>query len=429
MRRRWVSVCLIVGLAVALTPGTASADEIRDGQWYLDALGIHEAHRLSQGEGVTIGVIDSGINASHPDLDGRVIDGVDLVHSTGDGFSDNHDHGTGVTSVLVGNDDANGILGIAPKATVVSVNVFPEDGPYAEPGAISEAIQWLTDYGVDVITMSIGGGGDSEANKAVKYANDHGIPVVVGVGNKYQDVGFGPEEQVGSGWGAVRGTIPVTGVNENSQFWSESLDLSLASPQPQLGLAAPATKMPVATNTGGYNTRKGTSYATPIVAGTLALIKSAYPDLDYWGQMYRLMLTTDDKGPEGYDNKYGWGIVNPLAALDDDVELQDGSVSSRTDILPLEEQGQQSDDPTDPNNEGEPTTPSSDDQALTDDDSGTPLWIPIAITAAALLIAAITLILVIRRKRGQAVTAGRPPPTQPGPTTAPPPQYQSPPHS
>ena len=86
---RGVIVCaagITVGLlAVVLLPGAAFADEVRGGQWYLDTLNVHDAHELSQGAGVTIGVIDTGVDAGHVDFDGRVVGGTDLIYSDRDG--------------------------------------------------------------------------------------------------------------------------------------------------------------------------------------------------------------------------------------------------------------------------------------------------------------------------------------------------------
>ena len=326
-------------------------------------------------------------------------------------LEDRIDHGTRVASIAAGHGDAEGVLGIAPMAEVVSVSVFPSEGPTADVDAVVDAIYDLTDAGVDIITMSIGGSGPYEATTAIKYANEHGVAMVVGTGNKIQDTVRGPEEQVGSGWGSHHGTVPVTGVDKNNQFWDNSLDLSMAAPQPQLGLAAPAVDLPVATANGGYDTRDGVSYATPIVAGTLALIKSAYPDLGIQQLNERLLLTTDDKGPEGYDYEYGWGIVNPLAALTDNVEHYEGPPSGPNDILPLEEQGQQTGDEGDgkaPGGNGDDPAQPDDDQALTAVNTGLPLWIWITIATTAILAAAvITTLLLRRRKRNTQASVAR----------------------
>ncbi|MFD0557266.1 subtilase family protein [Stackebrandtia endophytica] len=430
MRRRIAAACLAAGLGLALVPGVAAADEIRDGQWYLDTLGINEAHQLSQGAGVTIGVIDSGVDATHPDLVNQVLPGIDLGTSEGDGLAPTADHGTATTSVLVGtghgSNNADGILGIAPRAKVISVGVDWDSPGSFDNEWIPQAVQWLIDNGADIISITTTSAPGS--SEVFKQARDNGIPVVASAGNT-TDQEWGDGQLSGTLWPAREyNVIPVTGVDRNDQFWDESMTLNLAAPQPQLGLAAPAVDIPTAILNGGYDIKRGTSFSAPIVAGTLALIKSAYPDLDYQTLIARLIETVEDQGPEGYDDKYGWGIVNPLAALTEDVVFDDdySSIESYADDrLSLEDQGQQSDDSTEPNGDQGPSAEPSDDQALTGSDTGTPLWIPIAITAAALLAAAVILTLILRKKRHRANTPSPHPPTQPGPAEQ---QCQSPPH-
>src|SRR5699024_11650607 len=104
-----------------------------------------------------------------------------------------------------------------------------------------------------------------------------------------------------------------------------------------------------------------TSVSAPTVAGTLALIKSAYPTPAYWGQLYRLTTAVDDKGEKGYDDKYGWGIVNPHKALTENIELQDGSTSKANDRLPLSDQDAQVDNhPTEHDTNDHATAPKHD---------------------------------------------------------------------
>ncbi|HIW62250.1 MAG TPA: S8 family serine peptidase, partial [Candidatus Stackebrandtia excrementipullorum] len=374
-----ITVCL---LAVVLLPGAAFADEVRDGQWYLDTLNVHDAHELSQGAGVTIGVIDTGVDAGHVDFDGRVVGGTDLIYSDRDGLSDDYGHGTSVASVLIGDNDADGVMGIAPAATVLSVNIFEDDAKTSDPLLMGPAIHWLIDNGADVISISVGGGGDGATQAAIDRAVDNNIPIVAAVSNRYADVGYGREEQTSAGFpAALPRVIPVTATARDSKFWEGSVDLSQTAPQPRFGIAAPGVDIPIALPGNNYDTVNGTSMSAPIVAGTLALIKSAYPDLDHWGHMYRLSLTADDKGPEGYDDKYGWGIVNPLAALTEDVELQDGSFSTVDDILPLEEQGKRADD------DGESGASVGDDEADADAGMGVgvPVWAWITVAAVAVL--------------------------------------------
>src|SRR5690606_24454466 len=121
------TITIATAVTIAVSPTAAFADEVRDNQWYLDSLGINDAHELSQGEGITIGVIDTGIDATHPDLKDNVEAGKDYGTSTGDGLNDPDGHGTSTTSILAGHghgdNNNDGIVGIAPKATVVSVGL------------------------------------------------------------------------------------------------------------------------------------------------------------------------------------------------------------------------------------------------------------------------------------------------------------------
>ena len=406
------TLAVITGLTLATTlPGTAAADDVRDGQWYLDALGIHEAHELSQGAGVTIGVIDRGVDPEHPDLEGSVLPGIDFGTSEGDGLEPRKDHGTATASVIVGHGHgsggADGILGIAPKAKVISVGIDWDNPTRYDNQWIPQAIEWLVDNGADIISISMGSGPGNSG--PFKYATDNGIPIVASAGNTTDDESLYPGEiKTDTAWPArEKYVIPVTGVDRNNGFWNESRDLKMASIQPQLGLSAPAVDIPTATPGGGYDTKRGTSFSAPIVAGTLALIKSAYPDLSYNQWIDRLLDTVDDKGPEGFDNEYGWGIVNPLAALTEETVYEGASgdqVSSPDDRLPLEEQGQESDDsdtPGDENTDDEPDDSAVDtgDQALTgSNDTGIPVWVWIAIPATAILTATLIAALLIRHR-------------------------------
>ncbi|GAA4916050.1 subtilase family protein [Stackebrandtia albiflava] len=401
MRLRVAATVAVAAVLVALLPGTAQADEIRDGQWYLDALGIHDAHELSQGAGVTIGVIDTGVDPNHPDLEGQVISGTSLAENApGDGLEDEYGHGTAVSSVLVGNDDANGVLGIAPKAKIISVNIFEPGAKTSDPHLMEPAIEWLVDQGVDVISTSAGGSGGS----AIQYATDHGVPVVGAAGNRFQDWGLGEHEVSGTNDpGGQSGAIPVSGTTIDGEFWDRGLDLSGAAPQPRYGLSAPAVDIPIALPGGEYDVVNGTSFSAPIVAGTLALIRSAYPDLDYTTWIARLLETVDDKGPEGYDVEYGWGIVNPLAALTEDVAYEDEYTSINSpsaDRLPLDQQGDDISPPGNPDGDATPTPPSDSSDAALDGDTGmSVLWLPITLAAAIILAGTIAITVVVHRGR------------------------------
>lgn len=391
--RRLVVTLLALTAVAAITgvfvPAPAYADEIRDQQWYLDALQIDKVHELSQGEGVTIGVIDSGIDADHPDLKGNVKAGKSYGSSTGDGLNDSSGHGTSVSSLIVGHghgkNNVEGVLGIAPKAKVISVSV---DATVEANYDIAEAIKWLVDQDVDIISISMSASPTGTDNP-VQYARKNNVAVVASAGNVESDPYLGKTADMG--WPAYdSGAIPVSGTDKDGEFWDGSVDLKSASPQPKNGIAAPAVDLVTAKKGGGYQTHDGTSGSAPLVAGTIALVKSAYPQLEHNHILDRALITADDKGKKGYDDKYGWGVVNPYQALTADVEHEKGEPSTKDDIVPLKNQGH--------GNTGKADSESNNGKILTAVSSSSTL--PITITFSALTaVAVLTASLVIWRRK------------------------------
>ncbi|ADD44263.1 peptidase S8 and S53 subtilisin kexin sedolisin [Stackebrandtia nassauensis DSM 44728] len=417
MRHRFIAAIgslAVLTAMIVVAPMSAFADEPRSQEWIVDALRLKDVHKLSQGEGVTVGVIDSGVDADHPDLDGNVKAGKDFGTSKDDGLNDHDGHGTSVSSLIVGHghgdSNTDGIIGIAPKAKVVSVGLRWGKGEGEKVGGyIAGAIKWLVDQKVDIISISMSG--YPEISDAVKYAMDNGVPLVGSAGNtdKYADDPIlGQVKNNTTGWPAMdAGAIPVSGTTQDNEFWEGSVQLSEAAVQPQFGLSAPATELVAATKGGGYGTFSGTSGSAPIVAGTLAIIKSAYPNLDYSSLVDRLLDTVDDKGPKGFDNKYGWGIVNPYKALTEETVYKGPTgketVSDPADRLPLDEQGKGQGQQDNGNGSG------NSDGALTPSGASS-LLLPLCITAAVLVLAAAVVIAVVVAKRRAKTRGGSPQP-------------------
>lgn len=393
-----VAIVAAVACAASVTPGEAFADEVRDEQWHIEALGVDKAHKLSKGEGVTIGLIDSGVDADHEDLKGNIKAGKDFG-TEGNGLKDERGHGTWTSSLLAGHghgdNNSEGIMGIAPNATIISVGIGVGD----KEGDVAEAIEWLVDKEVDIISVSMHS--DSEYD-AVDYATQKGIPVVASAGNRTLDPFIGEVVNTYMSWPAYApGAIPVTATTKDQTFWDGSVDLTDASPQPKLGISAPGKDVMGAKKGGGSAAHDGTSAAAPIVAGTLALIKSAYPELTYNQWVDRLLDTANDKGSDGFDDKFGSGIVNPYRALTEETTFNthDGKkqVSSPADRLPLEEQGKSSsasgkDDDAQPDSATDQLKPASSHNLV--------LSIGIFGTAFVLVIAAVVVgVVAVRRRR------------------------------
>lgn len=298
-----VTTGLLVGAGVA-APG--HADQVRDRQWHLEFLGIDRAHQLSQGEGVTVAVIDTGVNASHPDLKGNVLPGRDGFNRKTKGWTDYHDHGTSMATLVAGHGHGSGagILGIAPKAKVLPITVVGPNQRGAGRTAVAQGIRYAVDHDADIVLVALAGPeGDGEA-EAVAYAKSHDVLVIAGAGNASSSGGA----PVGYP-AAHKGVLAVSAVDRQGRFWNRSASGN------KIGLAAPGVDIMTATASGGYDRRSGTSDAGAIVAGLAALVKAKFPYEDEVDLALRLGGTAKDKGPTGRDSRYGFGIPDVTRAL------------------------------------------------------------------------------------------------------------------
>ncbi len=304
---RWAWGLLVATVVAVLVPvGPASADSYREQEWQLPFLNATEAHRYSEGDGVVVAVLDSGVDATHPDLTGNVVAGIDVQPgATGDGRVDTDGHGTAMAGLIAahghGSNNADGALGIAPRATILPV----KDGD-GQTSAIPAAIDWAVAHGAKIISISqAGDAGDPGEQRAIDAALAHDVVVVAGVGNAP-----GVSVQYPA---AYPGVVAVAGVDQQGNH----ADFSLTGPQ--VALSAPAVKVAHPWLQHGYARSNGTSDATAIVAGVAALVRAKFPNLSATEVVHRLTATAIDKGPPGRDPFYGYGIVNPVGALTADV--------------------------------------------------------------------------------------------------------------
>jgi serine protease len=288
-------------------PSPLVGDTVRDDQWYLKTLNIGGAWTYANGTGVTVAVIDSGVDATHPDLQGQVLPGLDLVDPDGDGDTDLVGHGTTVSGIIAGrNDDTVGVVGIAPKAKILPVRVLDEENRYNDAIIVAKAVRWAVDHGAKVINLSLGGNGSSAAlAAALDYAFAKDVVVVACTGNTSassdSDVWYPAREP---------GVIAVAGMEKDGNtLWSGSITGK------ETVVTAPATQLLGAQAGGGYWKVQGTSFAAPMVSGTAALIRSRWPTMPAGEVINRIIRTAVDEGPTGRDATYGFGMVNPTGAL------------------------------------------------------------------------------------------------------------------
>ncbi|WP_328745757.1 type VII secretion-associated serine protease mycosin [Streptomyces sp. NBC_00285] len=319
--RRAGLLSVLLAASVALVPPTvAHADGIRAKQWALDAMHTQEAWRTTKGAGVTVAVLDTGVEADNPDLVGNVLAGKDMIgFGATEGDRTWARHGTAMAGIIAGHGhgvgNGDGVLGIAPESRILPVRVILEDGDPARTkarntrgNALAEGIRWAADHGADVINLSLGDDSASahpEAGEddAVQYALKKGVVVVASAGNG------GDKGDHISYPAAYPGVIVATAVDKygtRASFSTRRWYATVAAPGDDVVIADPDHK---------YYEGWGTSAASAFVSGAAALVKAAHPNLTP-AQVKRLLEDTARNAPSGgRDDSRGFGFIDPAAAL------------------------------------------------------------------------------------------------------------------
>ena len=280
------------------------SDPYRSRQWDLARVRATTAWQKSTGAGVTVAVLDTGVDATQPDLAGQVLPGFDAIAGNGTADTDPNGHGTHVAGVVAADTGNNtGIAAIAPDAKILPVRVLDATGA-GYMSAAAAGIVYAADHGAGVINMSFSSTTQIDAlSTAVEYARGKGAVVVAAVGN---------DRKAGSPVSypaATGGVIAVAATNANDRI----ADFSTAGDY--VDLAAPGTDILSTWPGGTYRTMSGTSMAAPHVAAVAALIEAADPTLTP-DLVERVMeRSAPDLGPNGRDNDYGYGRVDATAAL------------------------------------------------------------------------------------------------------------------
>jgi subtilisin family serine protease len=314
--------------AVLVLPSAAArADSIRTNQqWVLSMMNVQAAWQLTEGAGVKVAVLDSGVDPYVSDLTGSVLTGPDYTGVHTSSANPNWGvHGTWMASLIAGHghdDGVDGIIGIAPQAQILSIRVIPDRadphyGAYErEPEtriqqSLADGISFAVRHGAKVISMSIGYGAPSAAvRKALQFAYSRDVVVVASAGNSggsadNDEAGQSPESFPADYPGVISvGAVGPSGSVAN--FSSDNLSVQVA---------APGVSVPAQGRDGQYWWVSGTSPACALVAGVAALIKSLYPGLAPDLVASALTSTTTNRPAHGYDSALGFGIVNASAAL------------------------------------------------------------------------------------------------------------------
>ncbi|MFF9487378.1 type VII secretion-associated serine protease mycosin [Streptomyces sp. NPDC014676] len=312
----------LLATALVLVPATtAHADGIRARQWSLEAMHTEQVWQTTKGAGVTVAVLDTGVEADHPDLDGNVLTGKDLVgFGAREGDRAWARHGTAMAGIIAGHGhgpgNADGVMGIAPEAKILPVRVILEDGDDARAearktrgNALAEGIRWAADNGADVINLSLGDDSASAhpepgEDQAIQYALRKGVTVVASAGNG------GEKGDHVSYPAAYPGVIAATAVDRygtRAPFSTRRWYATVSAPGVDVIIADPDHK---------YYEGWGTSAAAAFVSGAVALVKAAHPDLAP-AQIKRLLEDTARNAPaDGRDDSRGFGFIDPAAAIE-----------------------------------------------------------------------------------------------------------------
>jgi type VII secretion-associated serine protease mycosin len=292
-------------------------DEMPD----LRAMRVTEAWKISKGRGVTVGVLDTGVDRGVPDLAGSVTAGPDFTRGADPrGYRPPHLHGTFIASLIAGHGSgpghAGGVIGIAPAAKILSVRVLLDDD---EPGfaiyntnsayddAIGRGIRYAVNHGAGVINMSLGSPSPSpDTRAAIGYAISRGVVVVAAAGN---------DGSPGSRLAPFSYPASFTGVISVAAVTARGTRASFSQRNSSVVISAPGVGVAGAGPGGSYVEADGTSPASAFVSGVAALVRASYPGLSPALVAEALVTSTRHRPPAGYDPGTGFGEVDAVAAL------------------------------------------------------------------------------------------------------------------
>ncbi|TVT35615.1 S8 family serine peptidase, partial [Amycolatopsis rhizosphaerae] len=305
--RAWRVTAVLAALLLTASihaPVPGWADPLPGREWFLDAahLDAAGAWTRSTGTGVTVAVIDeTGLDPGRPELAGSVVDSgyADLNATTlrPDGGSQGQFHATWAALLIAGHGGgAQGEQGLAPDAKILGLHL--QTSSY-----LPDSLRYAVDHGARVVSISLTYP-DEPAGllDAVRYAQNHQVIVVASAGNE----GRGANERKFPA--ACPGVVAVAGSDQHGQSWPGS------ESGPQITVAAPAVDIPLVYSNPPELTLSGTSFSAPLTAAEAALLLGIHPG---WtaGQVIRTMITTASGGGGRIDDRLGYGIINPVAAL------------------------------------------------------------------------------------------------------------------
>ena len=296
-----------------IAPEQIGNDTYYKSAWHLAKIQAPIAWDSSLGTGVTIAILDSGVDGAHPDLAGKLVPGWNFFDSNNN-TTDVYGHGTKVAgSVAAASNNGVGVTGVAWNAKIMPVRISDTAG-YAFYSTIAEGIYWAADHGAKVVNISYAVQSSTSVQTAANYLRGKGGIVVNSAGNGgVLDTTLASNALL---------TVSATGSTDAKASWSSFGDY--------VDVSAPGVGIWTTTRGGGYASVSGTSFSSPITAGVVALMMSANPLLKPTELENILKTTAVDLGTPGSDREFGAGRINAAAAVQKALGLKGAAVSDTT---------------------------------------------------------------------------------------------------
>lgn len=306
-----------------VSPSMTPNDPYYGSEWHLPKISAQNAWNTTQGSGVTIAILDSGVNGAHPDLSAQMVPGWNFYDNNSN-TSDVFGHGTLVAGTAAAmTNNGTGVSSIAGQSKIMPIRITDTSG-YGYASTIAQGLVWASDNGVRVANVSFGGAvGILSVQNAAQYMKDKGGLVIAAAGNTGTELTTTPTTTM----------IPVSATDANDAIasWSSYGNF--------VAMSAPGVNIWTTRREGDYKTASGTSLSSPLTAGVIALMMSANTKLSSLEIENLLFSSAVDLGASGRDPYYGYGRVNAEAAVQSAVAaaiVQDTEAPSVAIVNPLE---------------------------------------------------------------------------------------------
>ncbi|WP_171038250.1 S8 family serine peptidase [Aquibacillus sediminis] len=316
------------------TIANLSAEPMYEQQWYLNTIDVDDSLDISNdnSDDITVAIIDTGVNAEHSELEGKVLPGYDFVNDDHEPDDDNG-HGTFVAGIIAANLDNTGMAGMSQQVKILPIKVGDDNGSMVYSDII-EGIHYAVEQGADIINMSYTGNNpNSLEQKALKQASEQGITLIAATGNQGKAQNTYPAY--------YPNVISVGAADKNSlnKYDPTFLRAHFSNYGPMIDVSAPGTSIISLDHTGGVKEDEGTSFATPQVSGLAAMLKLQHPDwtptMIEWA--IEKGAANSDLSLGTWEEHLGYGIINVAESLKlSEPDLSDDQANQRDQAQPIE---------------------------------------------------------------------------------------------